>query len=258
MIFKQFIASLSAAGGCFSFGNGMGWSLPASWRPRLADDDDRYFEMSSNELSWATKVLTIGCVISCLPIGILTNKFGRKLTMMSLFVPLVIGWALVAWAQNFRMLVIERFIIGLAGGSFSVSVPKYSVEITENEIRGRVGSLAGVLMLSGILFVHIVGAFASLFWTNIICTIIPLVFGVTFIFMPESPTYLVKEKLVYEARKSFIWLRGNSYDPQAEIDELVAETEKREEVKSSVLQIIEKRATDVFPAAESEWNDRYL
>lgn len=71
-------------------------------------------------------IIQVGCAVSCLPIGILMNIFGRKWTMLSLVVPFLIGWALVIWAQNFTMLVIGRFVIGLAGGAFCVSAPQYS------------------------------------------------------------------------------------------------------------------------------------
>lgn len=237
----QVVAALSASGGGFSLGTALGWSAPAG--PRLVSGDDHYFEITSNQFSWAASILTIGCALSCLPIGILMNKFGRKSTMLSLFVPLVIGWALVTWAQNFSMPVAGRFLIGFAGGAFCVSVPQYLAEVTEKEIRGRVGSLAGVLITSGILFVYIIGAFASLFLTNIICTIIPLVFSISFVFMPESPAYLVKVKQVETARKSFKWLRGSSYDPKQDIDELVIDANERKASKASFGQILGKRAT---------------
>lgn len=187
----QIVAGLSAAGGAFAVGAALGWASPVG--PRLVRNDDgsggdgRYFEISQSAFDWAGSIVTIGCAVSCIPIGALMKRFGRKWTMISLVVPFMIGWALVAWAQNFIMLLIGRFMLGLAGGAFCVSAPQYSAEIAEKEIRGIVGTFFQVLINVGILFVYIVGAFLPVFWTNIVCAIIPLAFGLVFFFMPESP-----------------------------------------------------------------------
>jgi MFS family permease len=119
-------------------GTALGWPAPA--KSRLVDGDDGNFPIEEELFDWAASVITIGCAISCLPIGILMKKFGRKWTMISLVVPFLVGWALVTWAQNFVMLLIGRFVLGLAGGAFCVSAPQYSSEIAEKEIRGIVGT----------------------------------------------------------------------------------------------------------------------
>lgn len=237
----QIVAGLSAAGGAFAVGAALGWPAPAG--PRLIDGDDRYFPITQNRFDLTGSIITIGCAVSCLPIGFLMKKFGRKWTMISLVVPFMIGWALVTWAQNFTMLLIGRLIIGLAGGAFCVSAPQYSAEIAEKEIRGIVGTFFQVLVNVGILFVYVIGAYVTLFWTNIICAIIPLAFGLAFFFMPESPVYLVIAKREDEARKSYKWLRGQAYDPQLEIDELKKEVEENEEKKISFGEVFKRKAT---------------
>ena len=125
----QIVAALSAAGGAVAVGTALGWAAPSG--PRLIDGDDRYFSIDSRGFDWVSSIVTIGCAVSCLPIGILMKKFGRKPTMLSLVLPFVIGWALVIWAQNFAMLLAGRFFLGLAGGAFCVSAPQYSSEISE-------------------------------------------------------------------------------------------------------------------------------
>jgi MFS family permease len=239
--FPQVLAGLTAAGGAFAVGAALGWPAPAG--PRLVDGDDRYFDIDQTRFDWAASVITIGCAISCMPIGILMKTFGRKWTMISLVVPFMIGWALVIWAQNFVMLLIGRFTLGLAGGAFCVSAPQYSAEISEKEIRGIVGTFFQVLVNVGILFVYVIGAYVEVFWMNVICSIIPIVFGLTFFFMPESPVYLVVEKRENDAMKSYKWLRGSGYDPQEEIDELKREVEENETNKVSFKEVLKKKST---------------
>lgn len=237
----QIVAGLSAAGGALAVGAALGWPAPIG--PQLERGDDRYFEIEQSSIELAGSIITIGCAVSCLPIGILMQKFGRKWTMISLVIPFSIGWALVTWARNFAMLFIGRFMLGLAGGAFCVSAPQYSAEISEVQIRGIVGTFFQLLVNVGILFVYIVGAFVTVFWTNIICAMIPIVFAVCFIFMPESPAYLIQKKRNGEALKAYKWLRGEHYDPQREIDELKNELDENERMKTPFGEVLKRRAT---------------
>lgn len=237
----QIIAALSAAGGAFAVGTALGWPAPIG--PRLVAGDDRYFDINQSAFDWTTSIITIGCAVSCLPVGILMQTFGRKWTMVSLVVPFLIGWSLVTWARNFAMLFTGRFILGFAGGAFCVSAPQYSAEIADKEIRGIVGTFFQLLVNVGILFVYIIGAFITVFWTNVICAIIPIAFAACFIFMPESPAYLVSKKRNNEALLAFKWLRGEHYDPQKEIEELESEIEENEKITISFSDVIKRRAT---------------
>lgn len=237
----QFAAGLSASGGAFAVGAALGWPAPVG--PRLIEGVDRYFDVSESQMDWLASVITLGCAVSCLPIGFLMKKFGRKWTMISLVVPFMVGWALVTWAINFWMLLSGRFIIGLAGGAFCVSAPQYSSEIAEKEIRGIIGTFFQLLIITGILFAYIVGAFMPVFWTNVICGLIPLVFGAIFFFMPESPVYLIIEKRDEDAAKSYKWLRGDSYEPQGEVDELKADLIESEKNKVSTGEVFKRKAT---------------
>lgn len=213
----QIIAGLAAAGGAFCVGTALGWSSPAA--PRLIDEE-QYFPISTSQWSWIASIVTVGCAISCIPIGYLMNKFGRKRTMMCLVVPFLIGWGLIIWAQNFMMMLIGRVFLGLAGGAFCITAPQYSAEIAEKEIRGSLGTMFQLLIALGILFVYIIGAYMSVFSMSIVCGICPIIFAIIFVFMPESPVYLMIQNQEYEAKKSLLWLRGKEYDPSDEIEEL--------------------------------------
>lgn len=55
---------------------------------------------------------------------------------------------------------------------------------------------------------------------SVVCGILPIVFGVIFFFMPESPTYLVSKGRSEAAVQSIQWLRGKEYDYAPELEEL--------------------------------------
>lgn len=238
---RQVAAALSAAGGAFSVGAALGW--PAQMGPKLTEGDPRYFPIDERTFDWASSIVTIGCAISCLPIGYLMQIFGRKPTMIALIAPFMVGWALVIWAQNFAMLFAGRLLLGIAGGGFCVSCPQYSSEIAEKEIRGFVGTFFQVLVNVGILFVYTIGAFMSVFWTSLICAGIPVIFGMTFVFVPESPVYLVTKKREMEAFNALKWFRGENYDPAEEINALKEEIEKAEGNRSSLREMLREKAT---------------
>jgi MFS family permease len=171
------------------------------------------------------------------------NKFGRKWTMMGLVAPFLIGWILLIFARNFVMLLIGRLFIGLAGGAFCISAPLYSAEIAEKEIRGIIGTFFQLLINLGILFVYCIGPYLSVLWTNITCALVAVAFGVVFFFMPESPVYLIIKNRDEEAKKSYKWLRGESFNPEHEIKELKDELAETEKNKMRFSEVMKQRAS---------------
>lgn len=163
--------------------------------------------------------------------------------MIGLVVPFVIGWVLLISAVNFWMILIGRFLIGLAGGAFCISAPQYSVEIAEKEIRGIIGTFVQMAINGGILFVYCIGHYIPVLWTNIICGIVPIIFAAVFFFMPESPVYLVIENRIDDATTSYKRLRGASYDPQYEIDVITKEMEENKQNQISFSVAIKRRSS---------------
>lgn len=185
--FPQYVAALSAAGGAFAAGTLLGWTSPA----QTLKDGEYGFEVTEDNFSWIGSAMTLGAAFICIPIGILINLVGRKLTMLLLVLPFTLGWCLLIWAQNVEMMYAARFLLGISGGAFCVTAPMYTGEIAQKEIRGTLGSFFQLMITAGILFVYAIGAGLNVFWMSIVCAILPLIFGAIFVFMPESPTYLV-------------------------------------------------------------------
>lgn len=162
--------------------------------------------------------------------------------MLYLVIPFTIGWMLIIFATNFVTLLIGRLLIGLAGGAFCISVPQYTAEIAEKEIRGSLGSLVELLIVMGILFSYIVGSFVNVFWLSVVSGSIPLIFGAVFYFMPESPTYLVEKGKNQEAVKALKWLRGQQYDPTREVDDLISDLLDKKDHTISYWEILRRKA----------------
>jgi SP family facilitated glucose transporter-like MFS transporter 8 len=83
----------------------------------------------------------------------------------------------------------------------------------------------------------------SWFWFNFSCAILPLIFASTFIFMPESPYFLVKTNNDEAALKALEWLRGSNYDSKRELTEIKEEIENQQEAQVPIKEAFGRRST---------------
>lgn len=163
--------------------------------------------------------------------------------MLGLVVPFTVGWVLVCWATSVAMLLVGRILLGVSGGAFFVVAPMYIGEIAQKEIRGALGSFFQLMVTIGILFVYAVGYDLNVFTFSIICGVLPLVFAVAFVFMPESPLYLISKNRSEDAIKSLKWLRGEHYDFSDELNELQSQHDADINNKISIMDALKRRAT---------------
>ncbi|KAL0872217.1 hypothetical protein ABMA27_004615 [Loxostege sticticalis] len=231
----QYIAALSATLGALAAGSMLGWSSPVVFKISQENSTDYDFPVSTTQGDWVSSVINLGAAAVCFPIGLIMDAIGRKKTMLCLVLPFTLGWLLITFASSVAMLIAGRFITGIAGGAFCVTAPAYTSEIAQDSIRGTLGSYFQLMITVGILFAYAVGSYTSVFVFNILCTIIPIIFGVIFFFMPESPNFLVVKGKNDEAREALVRLRGNAYDVDGELDGL---KQKAEEAKNNPVSFV--------------------
>ncbi|XP_065349056.1 facilitated trehalose transporter Tret1-2 homolog [Cloeon dipterum] len=214
----QYIAALAATLGAMALGTVLGWSSPA--QTPILTGEVFSFTVSTSEFSWVGSVVNLGAAVSCLPTGFLVDWIGRKYTMLFISIPFVIGWAFIIWPAAVEMLIVGRFIAGFCGGLFCVASPMYIAEISDTKIRGLLSSFFQLLVVIGILFSYIIGAFVPVFWLSLICAIVPIAFAACFFWMPETPQYLLRRGKVDEATKSLQWFRGAHCDIKNELEDM--------------------------------------
>lgn len=236
------ILFVSATGGAFAAGTALGWSSPT--KSLIVNSTTEYdFIVSEDDFSWVGSFVTLGAALVCLFIGTVIQVLGRKLTMLLLVIPFTLGWVLVTFAQNLTMLFVGRFLLGVSGGAFCVTAPTYTGEIAQSDIRGTLGSYFQLMLVIGVLFSYIVGSKTNVFILNLICASIPIIFGIIFMFMPETPSYLVSKGKKEAAAKSLKWLRGSEYDYSHELAELQAQHEAEKNNKVSLGAALARRST---------------
>ncbi|XP_068145791.1 facilitated trehalose transporter Tret1-like [Drosophila tropicalis] len=226
---KQYAAGMSSAVGSLSFGASVGWSGPVEFRYKEGKSGYDFIP-NGDEWGWVSSLLTLGAAVICIPAGVLIGLFGRKMTMLVMFIPYMIGWALIGFALNVKMVILGRFIIGACGGSFCVTTPMYNTEVAEIQHRGMMGCFFQLFLVHGILYGYIAGAAPDVKMVSLLCAILPIIFVITFIWMPESPVYLMQKGKTEKAEKALKFLRGKDTDNTAELNQL-AEESKREKVR---------------------------
>ncbi|XP_017958820.1 facilitated trehalose transporter Tret1-like [Drosophila navojoa] len=223
-VLRQYFAGLAAAFGAFCLGASIGWTGPME--TPIKSGKAYKFSVSGDSWGWISSMLTFGAACMCIPVGILIAKFGRRLIMLYICIPYLIGWGLILGAQHSAMLYLGRFIIGACGGSFCVMAPVYTTEIAQLSVRGVMGCFFQLLIVHGILYGFIVGAYCDPLVVNILCTILPLLFVLFMFWMPESPVFLAQQGEIEKATKALKWLRGDNMDVAGEITTMIADSKK--------------------------------
>ena len=171
------------------------------------------FGLDALQQGWYVGCALIGSIIGVLFAGILSDKFGRKSTMILsaiLFSTSAIGCAVSA---DFNQLVIYRIIGGVGIGVVSIISPLYISEVAVAQYRGRLVSLYQLAVTIGFLGAYLVNyqllgysmsnpdvstawwnlVFVSEVWRGMLGmeTLPAIMFFIIIFFIPESPRWLI-------------------------------------------------------------------
>ncbi|KAK3101098.1 hypothetical protein FSP39_000928 [Pinctada imbricata] len=177
--------------------------------------------------------------------GVLNDVFGRKLVTVLASLVFTGGAILLGVAQNTAMLVIGRGILGVGIGLASMTVPVYIAECAPFHLRGRFVTLNNLFITGGQFIASVIdGAFSydksnGWRWMLGLAAVPSAVQFIGFLFLPESPRWLIKKGKVSEAREILKRIRGSD-DVERELASvqqscLEDEAERKKEGGGSVL-----------------------
>ena len=152
-------------------------------------------------------VAIIGAVIGAFSAGPPAEKWGRKKIIVVISLLFTITSVFSAIAPNWMVLVICRFLGGLAIGASSVLGPMYIAEIAPARIRGRLVAFFQFNVTLGLLVAYSSNYLLSgtgewaWRWMLGIVAIPSFLFFVFSLIIPESPRWLAKRGRVGEARQ---------------------------------------------------------
>lgn len=201
--FKIFLWSLSAALGGFLFGfdtaviSGVEQTLQKLWH------------LSVFEHGVTVSIALVGTVLGSIIGGIPSEKYGRRTTLFIIAVCYLLSSIGTAYAADWSIFLIFRFLGGVGVGVSSVVAPMYISEIAPAEKRGRLVALFQFNIVFGILMAYLsnylIGDSGENAWRWMlgVQAVPSLLFVITTMFIPESPRWLIlKRGDIFTARQT--------------------------------------------------------
>ncbi|HEX8594506.1 MAG TPA: sugar porter family MFS transporter [Pseudomonas sp.] len=175
-----------------------------------------------------TSSLILGAAFGSLGSGYVSDRFGRRLTLRLLSLLFITGALCTAIAPSIPFMVAARFLLGIAVGGGSATVPVFIAEIAGPKKRGRLVSRNELMIVSGQLLAYALSALLAALvqapgiWRYMLA--IAMVPGVLLLvgtfFVPASPHWLASKNRFDEAQEVLEQLRDTPEDAKREVEEM--------------------------------------
>ncbi len=198
---KAIVISVVAAVGGFLFG------FDTAVINGAVDSLQSTFRLSPARTGFAVSCALLGSALGAWYAGRAADHLGRVRAMLVAAVLFAISAVGAGLAFSVWSLIVWRFVGGLGVGMASVIAPAYIAEIAPSHIRGRLGSLQQLAIVSGIFVALLSDAFlanlaggasqelwfglAAWRWMFLVGLVPALAYGVLALQIPESPRHLV-------------------------------------------------------------------
>ncbi|MDO8186263.1 sugar porter family MFS transporter [Conexibacter sp. JD483] len=200
---------------------------------------EREFNLSSGEIGVVVSAVTAGALVGAFFSSWLTARMSRRGIVKLAAVVFIAGAVLAAVAQSLAVLIVARFIIGLAVGFASTVVPLYISEVVPAARRGSMVALFQLAITAGILLAYIVNAVTAEEWRIVfaLAAVPATLLFLGMLVLPNSPRWLVMRGDVDGARDVLHELRDpNAPETEEELQEIVdAVEEDRRRPKESIV-----------------------
>lgn len=189
-----------------------------------------------NTSSWLTglavSLALLGSAVGAFFAGQIADRYGRVKAMVVASVLFTISGFGSGFAFSIWDFIFWRVLGGIAIGTASVIAPAYIAECSPTHLRGRLGSLQQLAIVTGIFiallsdyfiavsagsaespFLFGAAAWRWMFWTSVIPAVL---YGMAALTIPESPRYLVAKGREQEASSVLSKLLGGNVPAKIE------------------------------------------
>jgi SP family galactose:H+ symporter-like MFS transporter len=142
-------------------------------------------------------------MVGALAAGRMADALGRRPTILLAALTFIVGIGQVVVSHSVWLLIGGRFVIGLAIGVVSMSVPLYISEVAPARHRGALVSTNQLMIVSGIVVAYLVdlafagaGDWRAMFAVGFIPATL---LGIGMLLLPETPRWLVSRGRIDEA-----------------------------------------------------------
>ncbi|TWU34301.1 sugar porter family MFS transporter [Novipirellula artificiosorum] len=183
-----------------------------------------HFELNAAMKGWAASSALAGCVLGVLCAGPLSDRFGRRKTLIFAAVMFFVSAIGTAVPRTLTEFVVFRFLGGMGVGAASMTSPMYIAEISPARLRGRMVSINQFAIVSGMLVVYFVNYFIVAYgegiggnwndsqawrWMFGSEAIPAVALFVLLFFVPESPRWLMEKGREEQARSILTQVDGS-------------------------------------------------
>src|SRR3954454_10190240 len=158
--------------------------------------------LTSGTEGFVVSILIFGAAFGALIGGRLSDKFGRRHNILMLAGVFALGTIGCVLSPTWQVLAFFRFILGLAVGGASATVPVYLAEVAPAERRGSIVTRNEVMIVSGQFAAFVINAIIFNVWGEhegvwrvmLVVAVLPaIVLFIGMMRMPESPRWLVAQ-----------------------------------------------------------------
>jgi sugar porter (SP) family MFS transporter len=220
--FLVLVAAISAIGGLLY---GYDTGIISGALLQITDD----FGIESQWESVIAASILAGAVIGALLCSYLSEKFGRKKTIVLVATTFALGALASAVSPSPTTLSLSRVLLGFAVGGGTQVIPMYVAELAPPAHRGRLVLMFQVAIGVGIVIATIVGATEMVDWRVAIgAAAVPAVMMLlAMLRMPESPRWLFKDDRRDEATAVLKRIRPQGVDVEPEVT-MICKLEREE------------------------------
>jgi SP family galactose:H+ symporter-like MFS transporter len=163
------------------------------------------FHLTTFQEEIVVSAVLLGATIGALVGGRLTDRLGRRSTLLQVAALFIIGAIGTALAADMIWLSVGRLVVGVAIGIASFTAPLYISEISPPEVRGKLVSLNQLMITIGIVCSYLsdyaLAASRGWRWMFGLAAIPALILFIGILFVPESPRWYMSRAMKEKARE---------------------------------------------------------
>ncbi|WP_025733290.1 sugar porter family MFS transporter [Carnimonas nigrificans] len=204
-----------------------------------------------------TSSLLFGAAIGALAAGKLADLFGRRYLILRLAILFFVGALGTVVAPNYEVMVLSRFVLGLAVGGASVTVPMFLAELSPTERRGVITGRNEVMIVFGQFSAFVINALIGNLLSDVhevwrlmlLVAVLPAIaLFVGMLRVPESPRWLLSKGREEEALQVLKKVRSEER-AIAELDDMRSFLERKRQARAGGI---------AFEALKTGWVRRLL
>ncbi|XP_031622895.1 facilitated trehalose transporter Tret1-like [Contarinia nasturtii] len=164
--------------------------------------------LTNAQSSWIGSMSSVGSVLGTFICGFLSALFGCKKAMIFLAFPTTIFWLLIHFGDTFYKILIARLIGGITGGGMQAGVALFVSEISNDNMRGRLGAFTPLARNIGVMLSFIAGAIVEYQYWPYIFIFIPIIYLILLLLLPNTPQHYIEREEFHKAKRALIYYKG--------------------------------------------------